>query len=94
MNYSSCGSQNQPNTGLIRLPLQLLLWAALCLPFALNATAAEGGMQPASPQVAQGAIAPVQVAANAAYSTIETGVFAGHGPGDPCAGHSGHPCGG
>ena len=93
MKHSSSGLQNQTNSGLIRLPLQLLLWAALCLPFALNATVGEGNMQPASPQATERAISPVQSLASAESVTFEGGSPAGHGSGHPCAGHGGHPCG-
>ena len=83
MKHSTINLQNHLNSDLIRIPLQLVLWAALSLAFAQNAVG-QGDQVPS----------PVQSQPSAVQLAMDTGVPSGNHPGYPCAGHPGHPCAG
>ena len=81
MKYSTRSLQDQPNSGLFRFTLQLVLLTAMSLAFVLTAAGQDGNM----PQ-------SVQSRASAGQLTLEGSVLSSHHPGHPCAGHTGHPC--
>ena len=81
MKYLTRSLQDQPNSGLFRFTLQLVLLTAMSLAFVLTAAGQDGDMPP-----------PVQSLANAGQLTLEGSVLSGHHPGHPCAGLTGPPC--
>ena len=83
MKHLTGSLQNHLNSDLIRLPLQLVLLAALSLAFAQNAVS-QGDQIPS----------PVQSQPSTVQLTMDTDVPSGNHPGHPCAGHPDHPCAG
>ena len=82
MKYSTRSLQDQPNSGLFRFTLQLVLLTAMSLAFVLTAAG-------------QGSDIPPVLCSHwrsAGQLTMEGSVLSGHHPGHPCAGHTGHPC--
>ena len=92
MKHPTGCSNHRHFPGLIRVPLQLLLWALIPMAFAQYAGARCDDMSLPRTELTETAILQASPDAHAGQPVLAGGASTAHGPGAPCAGHTGHPC--